>query len=479
MLLMNFFMIFSGVRAIRSVMVLFLIMLAGVCLPLGAQNIGDRAIGMGGAYTALADDSSASWYNPAGLVHVSGNIFTISANVYQYKELTYTDFVLFNEPSGNSKATYDSTSFNVFPSSMIYGTRFKTGRFFHGVAFSVLVVDSESSRGFVKFQDTTDQLHMTFETDEEYRDYYIGPSYAVGTGKFSVGTSLFVRFFDKKYTYNLFEDVDLYDTTGQRQYISTRKFSEQYRHYAFIPSLGAQFRPVNGLRVGIRGVFKSYKLAGKTKVNRVVTTAGTEVIDPTNSNDTHSQEHTVAELDTVLKTPWKFRLGIGYLVTGKLAFEVSAEYSGKIDPYIDRDPVLSDSTEAEHNLNQKEAGFDYNAGIEYSVTPVWQVRFGFFTKLSHHQGFPDNFSTSGNNTAAGDHYEDAYGVTFSLGQGKKISRTSYSISYIRGKGEAVGFYTTPPGSGVVVGDPLYTKDVQVIDSKYWKIEFIISGSVNL
>jgi hypothetical protein len=107
------------------------------------------------------------------------------------------------------------------------------------------------------------------------------------------------------------------------------------------------------------------------------------------------------------------------------------------------------------------------------------VRLGVFTEFSHHPEYPDNFSSTGDNTPAGDHYEDAYGITFSLGQGRKKSRTSYSISYIRGKGEAIGFLSTPPTGAAVEDDALYTKDVQVTDSKYWKIEFIISGSIDL
>ena len=38
--------------------------------PVGAQiveSVGSRALGMGGAFVAVASDSSATWWNPAGL----------------------------------------------------------------------------------------------------------------------------------------------------------------------------------------------------------------------------------------------------------------------------------------------------------------------------------------------------------------------------------------------------------------------------
>src|SRR5688500_16614278 len=47
---------------------------AGICLGVGApasaqvvESVGSRALGMGGAFVAVASDSSAVWWNPAGL----------------------------------------------------------------------------------------------------------------------------------------------------------------------------------------------------------------------------------------------------------------------------------------------------------------------------------------------------------------------------------------------------------------------------
>ncbi len=45
-------------------------LLAGTALPASAQIyeiVGTRAQGMGGAFVAVADDATATWWNPAGL----------------------------------------------------------------------------------------------------------------------------------------------------------------------------------------------------------------------------------------------------------------------------------------------------------------------------------------------------------------------------------------------------------------------------
>src|SRR5947208_15617240 len=42
---------------------------------------GARAVGMGGAYTAVADDPSAVWYNPAGTAFYGDNVVVLGAEL--------------------------------------------------------------------------------------------------------------------------------------------------------------------------------------------------------------------------------------------------------------------------------------------------------------------------------------------------------------------------------------------------------------
>lgn len=46
--------------------------------------LGERAAGIGGAYIALANDSTALWYNPSGLARISDFSMNVSANTYSY-----------------------------------------------------------------------------------------------------------------------------------------------------------------------------------------------------------------------------------------------------------------------------------------------------------------------------------------------------------------------------------------------------------
>ena len=212
---------------------------------------------------------------------------------------------------------------------------------------------------------------------------------------------------------------------------------------------------------------------GKTEVQRVITIAGSEYL---NGTDVHSQEHVDETLDTVLKSPWRARGGLGYSVSSVLALEVSAEVSGAIRAYLDRDPLLPGSTEAEHNLYQKKRGYNFNAGGEYYLTETYQLRFGVFTQFYHHPGFGRVRTGNNNNTPAGDHYEDALGINLGLGHKIRDDKFSYTFSVIKGYGKGLGFYTTP-GYPVNTGDPLHDKTVKEIDTKYWKFAFILSGTL--
>ena len=45
------------------------------------MGVGARAIGMGGAFVAIADDPSATFWNPAGLTDIEGSQFFLSADL--------------------------------------------------------------------------------------------------------------------------------------------------------------------------------------------------------------------------------------------------------------------------------------------------------------------------------------------------------------------------------------------------------------
>ena len=63
------------------------------CLPASADLfnhkivlVGDKGAALGGAFTGLADDATATYYNPAGLTQIKNIKLNVSAQVVQYQK---------------------------------------------------------------------------------------------------------------------------------------------------------------------------------------------------------------------------------------------------------------------------------------------------------------------------------------------------------------------------------------------------------
>jgi long-subunit fatty acid transport protein len=72
---------------------------AGIMFPLLDMGVGARALGMGGAYTAIADDASAVHWNPAGLAQVKDAEISLAYDKWFMD--TSNQQVIFAVPLGN------------------------------------------------------------------------------------------------------------------------------------------------------------------------------------------------------------------------------------------------------------------------------------------------------------------------------------------------------------------------------------------
>ena len=71
--------------------------------------IGDRAIGLAGAYIGVSDDASGIFYNPAGLGFALSNDISGSANALYKRKIVYKETVgkdNFTEKSGGTLPSF-------------------------------------------------------------------------------------------------------------------------------------------------------------------------------------------------------------------------------------------------------------------------------------------------------------------------------------------------------------------------------------
>ena len=100
-----------------------------------SQLFGDRAFGLGGAFTALADDPSAAFYNPAGLAMGGDKMFAGSLQVFDQETLSLDgDFV--PRAGSNASTTLTSETAGLFPTSGASLSKISNNQFFSLASFT-------------------------------------------------------------------------------------------------------------------------------------------------------------------------------------------------------------------------------------------------------------------------------------------------------------------------------------------------------
>jgi hypothetical protein len=129
---------------------LSLVFVMAACLVIGAsastasaqhvfESVGERALGMGGAFVAVADDATAVHWNPAGLVSGPSAGMTIGWHRFQFGN--HKDEV---QP-GPVRRRASLTSLGTWPLGLAYG-RFETSRLIEGPAGEVIAETLQTSQ---------------------------------------------------------------------------------------------------------------------------------------------------------------------------------------------------------------------------------------------------------------------------------------------------------------------------------------------
>ncbi|HBD93018.1 MAG: hypothetical protein A2015_00920 [Spirochaetes bacterium GWF1_31_7] len=208
--------------------------------------IGDRAAGLGGAYTAIADGPEGVFYNPAGLAFSSSKYFSLSVNAIQYKMLYYHD--VFKKTDG-TPFDYVRHSFSFIPNFFGFVQKAKKFTF----ALTVSSPDSE-------FYDQRDNAEIKLDLFGEKRParlnvnynfsdmtYDIGPSLAfLLHKKVSFGFNVFFRYRDKK----LISQTTYLHESEFMKYFQTGSFYKNEKIFGMKPQLGIQIMPTSKLSIG-------------------------------------------------------------------------------------------------------------------------------------------------------------------------------------------------------------------------------------
>jgi long-subunit fatty acid transport protein len=309
--------------------------------------LGERAALMGGAYTALSDDVSGAYYNPAGMAFIDKSTLSVNANIYRYQDSTLK--IRQSTPIA-FYLNHNNKNLLFLPSS--FGMAVKVGD--AALAFSVFQIDrfKVSSLGYVDYSGERKVAKLELDS----ASYLIGPSLVYRISDFlSAGLSCFYHYSSAEYTFSQ-------ELPGL---IQTSIAQVETKSSGITGVFGIRASIASAWRLGIMYGTETHNLDGENMYSYV----NTQI--PYSIN---------REVDGDIRLPHRTALGIAY--EKKRAFTLALdviyyfrmEYSAPYEIAATEDP--------ENNEHKEKAHLDFSLGGELYLTDIIALRAGFFTNTS-------------------------------------------------------------------------------------------------
>ena len=363
------------------------------------QVVGDRALGMAGAYAAISDDPAGMYYNPAGIAYSRSANISANVNTVQSLNITYQDALA-------EEFDYNRNSFQVLPN--FFGVVQPLGGWM--VGFSSSIVDSA--------QENQDQSFLAFDHIESLilnisnldTVYNVGPTVAKKLNDdLSIGLSLHFHYRRAEFVNNQFVKYNATDENNRdTQWVNYyRKLSEQ----GVRPKLGIQWSPLPNWSLGLM-VDKTF-LVSATETRQLARCV-------TDSTAVGCLTEQVPEIITYQDTrtyPWQVRTGIAWFPSSVLL--------------ISADAIYSTSSAAIGGFSGREPTLDGAVGLEWYWTPRWALRAGLYTAFA---STPEVDPTRSGQVQEA--HIDIYGVTSSITRFNEGSAISIGLMGNYGNGDS-------------------------------------------
>ncbi len=351
--------------------------------------VGERAVGLGGAFTALADDASGLYYNPAGIAFAQSNDISGSGNAYYKKSTEYSNVVM--------EQDYMETASGMF--APFLGILNKLDRFVPGLvgAFAMYTSDTELlnqndrwpvvNLGTVGTKTQSIQgFHRVVQLRTTTSHIALGAGYRM-SGRLSVGFGL-------RYTTisELSQDFQQSDAVIEDSASGTSTVTQLTKLYqnsrtsieakGLEPSFGVQMALGQSISLGLsarKGAFVSQELTSASDALQTlqVNAAGAAVVTEVASAADGKSSNPLG------KIPGEVRLGAAWFANPRLMA------CGDVSYY---DPATNSPA-----AYQRNSVLNYSAGAEYYVTPSVAMRGGFFTNNDSRPSLSTSKYTGGTN----------------------------------------------------------------------------------
>jgi hypothetical protein len=420
------------------------------------QLIGERALGMGGAFTAISTDPTASFYNPGGLAMSLSSSVSASLNLYGFEHRVIHDgFVSYID--GERKAVdMETSSFPTIPTTFgvlrAFGETLPDGSRRHAVAFSMLIPDQTS----VSYEATIGRSGQTdldvLRLSESDRTLWVGPSYAIRiTDDLAIGLSAFLsmRSWSRSYSRAMETPTAPPGERPTADYFEFNRIDCSADTFELLLRLGVLYQPLPEFRLGLTIGFPSIHVYGEGSLSNQFSYAWFD--PPPAYGDFRTESASGLPAETF--DPLEIRAGLAWSPSRTMVVAFDASYHlPTFSPYerihlweedrarLQFDDLFAPSIDRRGVLN-------LNAGFEWLIAERWPVRVGGFT----------NFSSAPplTSTAAGPEKIDIVGGTLSVGY--NFSAFALNVGFLGsvGWGKAQAFNLRGDGGAYLDRDARY------------------------
>lgn len=363
--------------------------------------VGERAAGMGGAYSAVADDAGGLFHNPAGIVYAPGASLSGSMNAYQETSTRY-------EAVLGGQYDWQRSSGTLLPN--FFGIVQPLGPGMFGFSYAVPnSIEEDQDQIFNNIATslgTADSFIINFNNRDN--TYQFGPSYAYQlSDRLSVGATLYFHYRQQQRISNTL-----------LTYPGDRVWSNEYyelEEKGVKPIIGLMWSPLDKVALGASvsqvDVFDSDIAMHQTCLGA----NGASYASGALCQSGNVVNHQVISSTIQGEYPLNVNLGGAWFVNEALLLAADIKYFGSSGSGADARVSIT-------NLA---------LGGEYYLNSRWALRGGIYTDLANTPELQAGFTAYNQ-----PEHIDLYGLALSLSHFTRNSSLSFGLNYASGSGKA-------------------------------------------
>lgn len=369
--------------------------------------VGDRAMGLGGAYAGISDDASGMVYNPGGLGFALSNDISGSANAFYSKTVTYKEAVYGEDYSERSSGTI----------APFFGGLQKLDKISDGLVMAFGMYSRDSN--LMEQNDEIPKYGFHRAINHKASTVYVGAALAKRlSATLSVGFGLNYLMIDE-----LTQDFQYSGTTtrllaqNSRELLMARGVEPTFGIQAALGSklsVGAMVRMPYATTQKVDYYLDKIQFAPQASA-RAVVWDGT---NPTIISNPYESEEPLGTL------PWEARVGLAWFASPRFMWSFDVNYVTEV---TDAEVIATDYN--------KDAVFNIATGVEYYVTPSLPARLGFFTNRDSRPALDESLKGQRDSV-------NYYGFPVFLGWVQSNSQISAGVVYQKGTGQAQKIYNS-------------------------------------